>query len=70
MTTDETQFLEGMLRNKTSVNVFLITGIKLTGRIHKFDAETIQLEGKGAIQMIYRHGVVTVSPATGLQAAS
>lgn len=69
MTTEETQFLDGLMRTKAKVNIFLSTGIKLTGCILKFDAETIQLEGQGAVQMVYRHSVVTVGPAKGLSPA-
>ena len=54
-------FLNELCKDKVTVSVFLINGIKLPGIIEKFDADVILL--KNAItQMVYKHAVSTVVP--------
>lgn len=64
LTTAEKDFLNGLHMDNASVNVYLTTGVKLTGVIDAFDDAAIFLRGRGHVQMIYRHGVVTVVPTS------
>lgn len=65
LTTAEKDFLSGLTADNTSVHVYLTTGVKLTGIIDAFDDAALFLRGRGHVQMIYRHGIVTVVPTTG-----
>ena len=55
-------FLNELCKDKVSVSVFLINGIKLHGIVDSFDDQVIML--KNAItQMVYKHAISTVVPA-------
>ena len=57
-------FLNTARRQHISVTVFLITGVKLQGLITWFDNYSILLKRDGHIQLIYKHAVSTIMPAT------
>ncbi len=60
------QFLNDLTKSGEQVAVFLINGIKLHGIIEKFDGQVLFL--KNAItQMVYKHAISTVVPATHLK---
>lgn len=62
------QFLNDLTKSGEQVAVFLINGIKLHGIIEKFDGQVLFL--KNAItQMVYKHAISTVVPATHLKPA-
>lgn len=62
------QFLNDLTKSGEQVAVFLINGIKLHGVIEKFDSQVLFL--KNAItQMVYKHAISTVVPATHLKPA-
>lgn len=62
------QFLNDLTKSGEQVAVFLINGIKLHGVIEKFDGQVLFL--KNAItQMVYKHAISTVVPATHLKPA-
>jgi host factor-I protein len=57
------QFLKDLIKSQETVAVFLINGIKLHGVIEQTDEDVIFL--KNAItQMVYKHAVSTVVPAS------
>lgn len=56
-------FLETLRKDRISVSVFLVNGIRLVGRIEAFDAYVILMKNDGIIQMIYKHSVSTILPA-------
>ncbi len=66
-------FLNNLRRDKLVVTVFLMSGVKLTGRIKSFDKYAVILESNHQDQLIFKHAISTVlpgkSPATGSQRA-
>ncbi len=57
------RFLTQMVQERRTVDVFLISGVKLEGEIVAFDEYVILL--KDAItDMVYKHAVSTIQPAT------
>ena len=59
-------FLNTARRQNISVTVFLIIGVKLQGLITWFDNYSILLKRDGHIQLIYKHAVSTIMPATAI----
>ena len=60
-------FLNHVRKNKTPVNVFLVNGVKLQGVITWFDTFSILLRRDGHVQLVYKHAISTVMPATPIQ---
>lgn len=50
--------------NKTPVTVFLINGVKLQGVVTWFDNFSLLLQRDGHTQLVYKHAISTVMPAT------
>ncbi len=59
-------FLNNARRQRISVTVFLLNGVKLQGFITWFDNYSILLKRDGHIQLIYKHAVSTIMPATAI----
>jgi host factor-I protein len=57
-------FLNHVRKQKVPVTVFLINGVKLQGVISSFDNFCLLLRRDGHIQLVYKHAVSTVMPAT------
>ena len=57
-------FLNYVRKNKTPVTVFLVNGVKLQGIITWFDNFSVLLRRDGHIQLVYKHAISTVMPAT------
>jgi host factor-I protein len=53
-------FLNSARKEKTLVTVYLLSGVKLTGRIRSFDKYSVILESNGQEQMIFKHAIATV----------
>ena len=60
-------FLNHVRKNKTAVTVFLINGVKLQGIISWFDNFSVLLRRDGHVQLVYKHAISTVMPATAIQ---
>ena len=60
-------FLNNVRKNKTSVTVFLINGVKLQGIITWFDNFCILLRRDGHSQLVYKHAISTVMPSAPVQ---
>jgi host factor-I protein len=60
-------FLNYVRKNKTPVTVFLVNGVKLQGIITWFDNFSVLLRRDGHIQLVYKHAISTVMPATQIQ---
>ncbi|MGH9788130.1 MAG: RNA chaperone Hfq [Candidatus Acidiferrales bacterium] len=56
-------FLNGLRRDRVPVNVFLTSGVKLSGRIKSFDKFSLLLESDGGEQLVFKHAIATVSAA-------
>ena len=57
-------FLNHVRKQKTSVTVFLVNGVKLQGIITWFDNFCILLRRDGHSQLVYKHAISTVMPIT------
>ncbi|NOZ53176.1 MAG: RNA chaperone Hfq [Gammaproteobacteria bacterium] len=55
-------FLKKCQKENFPVHVFLVSGVKLNGRIDSFDQYAIFLKN-GSSQLIYKHQISTVLPA-------
>ena len=56
-------FLNHVRKQKISVTVFLINGVKLQGVITWFDNFCILLRRDGQSQLDYKHAISTIMPA-------
>ena len=62
-------FLNDLKKNKVSVTVYLINGVKLQGIITWFDENSLLLRRDGHTQLIYKHAVSTIMPSTAVDIA-
>ncbi len=53
-------FLNTARREKTHVTIYLISGVKLTGKIRSFDKYSLVLETGNQEQLIFKHAISTV----------
>ena len=60
-------FLNHVRKNKTSVTVFLVNGVKLQGIITWFDNFSVLLRRDGHTQLVYKHAISTVMPGAPVQ---
>ena len=58
-------FLQTLVRDKTTVNVFLVNGIRLSGQLAAFDQFVVLLESGTGVQLIFKHAISTVLPVNG-----
>ena len=56
-------FLIQLRKDKLSVTVFLINGVKLQGIITWFDNFSILLKRDTHIQLVYKHSISTIMPS-------
>lgn len=57
-------FLNNLRKNKISVTVFLVNGVKLQGLITWFDSFSLLLRRDGHTQLIYKHAISTIMPSS------
>jgi host factor-I protein len=63
-------FLNTARKERLSVTIYLLSGVKLTGRIRSFDKYSVVLEANGQEQLIFKHAISTiVIGRTGLHSA-
>ena len=55
-------FLNALRKEKISVSIYLVNGIKLQGQVDSFDQYVIILKNT-VNQMVYKHAVSTIVPA-------
>ena len=60
-------FLNHIRKNKIPVTVFLVNGVKLQGIITWFDNFSVLLRRDAHSQLVYKHAISTVMPATPVQ---
>ena len=58
-------FLNTARKDKTQVTIYLLSGVKLTGRIRSFDKYSVVLETNNQEQLIFKHAISTVVMARG-----
>jgi host factor-I protein len=54
-------YLNTVRRDKAPVTVFLISGVKLIGKIKGFDKYSVILEANNQEQLIFKHAISTVT---------
>lgn len=57
-------FLNNVRKNKISVTIFLVNGVKLQGVVTWFDNFCVLLRRDGHSQLVYKHAISTVMPAS------
>ena len=60
-------FLNSVRRSKSPVTIFLVKGVKLQGVITWFDNFSVLLRRDGHSQLVYKHAISTVMPASPVQ---
>jgi host factor-I protein len=57
-------FLNNVRKDKVSVTIFLINGVKLQGVITWFDSFCVLLRRDGQSQLVYKSAISTIMPST------
>ncbi|MEP3245939.1 MAG: RNA chaperone Hfq [Sneathiella sp.] len=60
-------FLNLCRKNNIAVTIFLVNGVKLQGAISAFDNFCVTLRRDKHEQLVYKHAISTVMPATPVQ---
>lgn len=60
-------FLNKVRKDNVPVTVFLVNGVKLQGSISAFDNFCVTLRRDKQDQLVYKHAISTVMPATPIQ---
>ena len=55
-------FLNHVRKNKTSLTVFLVNGVKLQGIVTWFDSFSVLQRRDGHSQLVYKHAISTIMP--------
>jgi host factor-I protein len=50
-------FFSAALQSRKHVTVYLLTGVKLTGKVRSFDKYSILLEDREQEQLIFKHSI-------------
>ena len=53
-------FLNTVRKDKSQITIYLVSGVKLTGRIRSFDKYSVLLENNSQEQLIFKHAISTV----------
>ena len=59
-------FLNTARKDKAIITIYLLSGVKLTGRIRSFDKYSVVLETNNQEQLIFKHAISTVVMAKGV----
>jgi host factor-I protein len=63
-------FLNNARKEKTFLTIYLMSGVKLSGRIKSFDKYSVVLETNNQEQLIFKHAISTVVVSRPFHAAS
>ena len=58
-------FLNTARKDKTQITIYLLSGVKLSGRIRSFDKYSVVLETNNQEQLIFKHAISTVVMSKG-----
>jgi host factor-I protein len=53
-------FLNTARKERSSITIYLLSGVKLTGRIRSFDKYSVVLDTNNQEQLIFKHAISTV----------
>ena len=59
-------FLNNARKDKTFLTIYLMSGVKLSGRIKSFDKYSVILEASNQEQLIFKHAISTVVVSRGM----
>ena len=54
-------FLNTARKEKSNITIYLVSGVKLTGRIRSFDKYSVVLDTNNQEQLIFKHAIATVA---------
>ncbi|MGM0421568.1 MAG: RNA chaperone Hfq [Pseudomonadota bacterium] len=57
-------FLNAIRKEKASVTIFLVNGVKLQGTVTWFDNFSMLLQRDNHVQLVYKHAISTICPTT------
>ncbi len=60
-------FLNSARKSKSSVTIFLVSGVKLSGIITWFDNYCVLLKRDNVSQLVYKHAISTIMPVGPLE---
>jgi host factor-I protein len=60
-------FLVQLRDQRMPLTIFLVNGVKLQGLIASFDGFTVLLVRDGLSQLVYKHAISTIMPASDLK---
>ncbi|WP_374566007.1 RNA chaperone Hfq [Ideonella sp.] len=60
-------YLDQLCRDQADVTVYLLNGVRLSGRLTHFDNHALLLSDRLASQLVYKHSVSTIVPFAGLR---
>lgn len=60
-------FLNTVRKSKTTVTIYLVNGVKLSGIITWFDNFCVLLRRDSQSQLVYKHAISTIMPGTAIQ---
>ncbi len=60
-------FLNKIRKEKMTVTVFLVNGVKLQGMVTWFDNFCVLLRRESHVQLVYKHAISTIMPGGPLQ---
>jgi host factor-I protein len=63
-------FLNNARKEKTFLTIYLMSGVKLSGRIKSFDKYSVVLETNNQEQLIFKHAISTVVVSKPFHAAA
>jgi host factor-I protein len=63
-------FLNAARKERSSITLYLMSGVKLTGRIRSFDKYSVVLETNNQEQLIFKHAISTVAVGKSAHAIS
>jgi host factor-I protein len=58
--------LQALVNDNTTVNLFLVNGIRLSGQLAGFDPFVVLLESGPTVQLVFKHAISTVMPVNGM----
>ena len=62
-------FLNTARKERHNITIYLVSGVKLTGRIRSFDKYSVVLETSNQEQLIFKHAISTVVVSRGMHHA-
>ena len=60
-------FLNNVRKARTPLTIFLVNGVKLQGVVTWFDNFCVLLRRDGQSQLVYKHAISTIMPASPVQ---